>query len=71
MYTFLEMYNLSSKTIVPFCTSGSSGIGSSATNLQSSANDATWLSGQRFSAGVSRSTVTAWINGLALGITAE
>lgn len=67
--TFLESYDLSGKTIVPFCTSGSSGIGSSATNLHSLASSATWLDGQRFSGGSSRSTVEAWVNGLGLTLT--
>ncbi len=64
--TFLECYDLSGKTIVPFCTSGSSGIGSSAANLHSLAGSATWLDGQRFGAGASRSAVEAWVNGLGL-----
>ena len=64
--TFLESYDLSGKTIVPFCTSGSSGIGSSATNLHSLASDATWLDGQRFSGSAARSAVETWVNGLTL-----
>lgn len=64
--TFLESYDLSGKTIVPFCTSGSSGIGSSATNLHSLASDATWLDGQRFSGSAARSAVETWVNGLDL-----
>ena len=64
--TFLESYDLSGKTIVPFCTSGSSGIGSSASNLHSLAGNATWLNGQRFSGGASRSAVESWVNGLGL-----
>ena len=67
--TFLESYDLSGKTIVPFCTSGSSGIGSSATNLHSQANGASWMDGQRFSGGASRSTVESWVNGLGLTLT--
>lgn len=66
LYSFLESYDLSGKTIVPFCTSGSSGVGSSATNLASSAPGATWLSGHRFSASASQSAVTDWVNGLEL-----
>lgn len=62
--TFLESYDLSGKTIVPFCTSGSSGIGSSAANLHSLANNATWLDGQRFSGSASQSVVETWVNGL-------
>lgn len=62
--SFLERYDLSGKTIVPFCTSGSSGIGSSAANLQSLAGNAVWLEGQRFSGSASRSDVETWVNGL-------
>lgn len=64
--TFLESYDLSGKTIVPFCTSGSSGLGSSATNLHGLASNATWLDGQRFSGSASRSTVESWVNELDL-----
>lgn len=71
MYTFVESYDLSGKTVVPFCTSGSSPIGTSATNLSRSASDATWLAGNRFSAGASRESVVNWINGLGLEITAK
>ena len=64
IHTFLESYDFGGKAIVPFCTSGSSGIGSSATNLQALAPDAVWLSGQRFGGGASESTVASWIEGL-------
>lgn len=67
MYTFVEQYNLSGKTIIPFCTSGSSGIGTSATNLQAAdTNQATWLAGRRFSGSAPDSEVTDWISGLGL-----
>ena len=69
--TFVESYDFSGKTIVPFCTSGGSGIGSSATNLQSSASGATWLSGRRFGGGVSQSEIAEWVNGLGLELSAE
>ncbi|MDE7245944.1 MAG: S-layer homology domain-containing protein [Oscillospiraceae bacterium] len=69
IYTFLESYDLGGKTIVPFCTSGSSGIGSSAANLYSLASGATWLDGQRFSGSTSRSAVETWVNGLGLTLT--
>ena len=64
--TFLESYDLSGKTIVPFCTSGSSGIGSSAANIQNLAGTATWLEGQRFSGGASADDVQPWVDGLNL-----
>lgn len=64
--TFLESYDFSGKTIVPFCTSHSSGIGSSDTNLHSLASGANWLAGRRFAGGTTRSTIEDWINGLDL-----
>ena len=67
----LESYDLSGKTIVPFCTSGSSGIGSSARNLHSLTNGANWLDGRRFSGGTSRNTMIEWVNSLDLPVTAN
>lgn len=64
IYTFLESYDLSGKTIVPFCTSSSSGLGSSANHLHSLASGATWLSGKRFFSSPSKSEVEEWVNGL-------
>ena len=66
LYTFVESYDLSGKTIVPFCTSGSSGIGSSAENLSRSAPDAVWLEGRRFGGSTAEETVTDWVSGLDL-----
>jgi flavodoxin len=72
IYTFLESYDFSGKTIVPFCTSGSSPIGSSASNLHSlCSNNTTWLSGSRFASNTSRSEIVKWINGLGLNMTVE
>ncbi len=64
--TFLESYDFSGKTIVPFCTSGSSGIGSSAANLHGIITGADWLDGQRFSGSAGEDDVTAWVDGLDL-----
>ena len=69
--TFLESYDFSGKTIVPFCTSGSSGIGSSAANLHSLTSGANWMDGWRFGGGTSRGTMIEWVNSLELGVTAE
>lgn len=66
--TFLESYDFSGKTIVPFCTSGSSPIGSSAENLRSLAPGADWLEGMRFSGSSDRDTVSDWISSLGLGL---
>ena len=67
--TFLESYDFSGKTIVPFCTSGSSSIGGSVSGLEALTDGATWLDGQRFSGSASRETVSRWVDslGLALG----
>ena len=64
--TFLEAYDFSGKTIVPFCTSSSSGIGSSATNLQDLTAETTWLAGQRFAGSASQAEVANWLNSLNL-----
>ena len=66
IYTFLESYDFTGKTIVPFCTSHSSGIGSSDTNLHPLASGANWFAGRRFASGTSRSTMEEWISGLEL-----
>ena len=61
IYTFLENVDVSGKLIVPFCTSGSSPIGSSATNLHSLASGAEWNTGKRFAAGSSRAEIVQWV----------
>ena len=66
VYTFLESYDLSGKTVVPFCTSGGSGIDGSLAALQALAPDADWLAGQRFSAGASEADVQSWVDNLGL-----
>ncbi|MCD8154536.1 MAG: aldo/keto reductase [Clostridiales bacterium] len=63
--TFLESYDFSDVTIIPFCTSHSSGIGSSAENLHDLCSDTvTWLDGHRFSKDAAESDVAEWINSL-------
>ena len=64
--TFLESYDFAGKTIVPFCTSHSSGIGSSASNLHSLCPDAEWLDGERFGGSATRADIETWLDGLAL-----
>ncbi len=66
MYTFLESYDFNGKTIIPFCTSGSSPIGSSAENMHSLADGANWLEGRRFSGGASDDEVSEWVSSLEL-----
>lgn len=64
--TFVESYDFSGKTIVPFCTSGGSGVGSSATNLEQLTSGAQWLAGQRLNGSDSQDVVMEWINSLGL-----
>ena len=66
--TFMESYDFSGKTIVPFCTSGGSGVGSSASNLEELTSGATWLDGQRLNGSDSQDTVMEWVNGLGLSL---
>lgn len=67
MYTFVESCDLSRKTVIPFCTSGSSGIGTSAKNLQAAdTSQATWLDGRRFAGSSPRSDVENWISELGI-----
>lgn len=68
---FLESYDFSGKTIVPFCTSGSSDIGSSATNLQGLTSDAVWLAGRRFSSNAAHDSILEWLNSLELELSAK
>ena len=62
LYTFIESYDLSNKTILPFCTSGSSPIGSSANNLAKSAPNAKWLEGKRFSSSADKKEISSWLD---------
>ncbi len=64
IYTFLESYDFTGKTIVPFCTSGSSPISGSLSEIQALAGGATWLSGKRFEGDATQNTIRDWIDGL-------
>lgn len=66
--TFIESYDFSGKTIVPFCTSGGSGLGSSATNLEQLTSDSKWIKGQRLNGSDSEDTVMKWVNSLGLDL---
>lgn len=67
--TFLESYDFEDVTIVPFCTSGSSGIDGSLEELRTLASGAVWLDGRRFSGGAAQEEVAAWAEGLDLSQT--
>lgn len=66
IYTFLESYDFSGKTIIPFCTSHSSGIGSSDDNLHSLATNADWKEGRRFASNTTAEKVATWLEELDL-----
>ena len=63
--TFVAGNDFAGKTVVPFCTSGSSGIGGSADGLEELAGSGDWLEGERFSAGAGDEAAD-WASGLEL-----
>lgn len=60
MDTFVESYDFTDKTVIPFCTSISSGIGSSANTLASLAGSGDWMNGQSFGESEDADTVIEW-----------
>ncbi len=66
MSSFVAVNDFTGKTVIPFCTSTSSGIGQSGDLLAELADAGTWLDGQRFSRGSSEADIASWVNGLNL-----
>ena len=64
--TFLESYDFSDKTVIPFCTSGSSGIETSENNISELVTIGNQLEGKRFPAGASKDEVKEWYDTLNL-----
>lgn len=64
--TFVENNDFTGKTVIPFCTSSSSGIGDSGNLLAEMAGTGDWQEGMRFSSRVSEGDVQEWIDGLGL-----
>jgi flavodoxin len=64
MDTFAEKYDFDGITVIPFCTSGGSGVGRSDDNIKANAGSGTWLDGRRFSGDVSEDELQSWIEGL-------
>ena len=64
--TFVKNNDFTSKTVIPFATSSSSGMGQSGSLLTDMAGTGEWQEGQRFSSGVSSDDVQSWVNGLGL-----
>ena len=63
---FVEANDFSGKTVIPFCTSSSSGLGESGQLLADMAGTGDWQEGQRFSSGVSEEDVQSWVEELGL-----
>ena len=64
--TFVKNNDFTGKTVIPFATSSSSGMGQSSSLLADMAGTGEWQEGQRFSSGVSSDDVQSWVNGLGL-----
>ena len=62
--TFAESYDFTGITVIPFCTSGGSGIGRSGSNMEALAGTGTWLDGARHSGSISEEDLRSWIDGL-------
>lgn len=63
---FVEANDFSGKTVIPFCTSSSSGLGESGQLLADMAGTGDWQEGQRFRSGASQEDVQSWVEGLGL-----
>lgn len=64
--TFVEANDFTGKTVIPFCTSSSSGLGQSGELLAEMAGTGDWLEGQRFRSSASQEDVTEWVDSLGL-----
>lgn len=64
--TFLESADFSEKTLIPFATSGGSGLGETVAKLKPSAPNATWGSGNMLNGRLSAEAIAAWIAGLGI-----
>lgn len=63
---FVQNNDFTGKTVIPFCTSASSGIGDSGELLAEMAGTGDWLDGERFSSNVSEDDVKTWLDSLEL-----
>ena len=64
---FIEANDFTGKTVIPFATSSSSGLGESGELLAEMAGTGNWQEGMRFRSGVSADDVTGWVEELELG----
>ncbi len=63
---FIKANDFTGKTVIPFCTSSSSGLGESGELLEEMAGTGEWMEGERFRSGASEETVRSWVEGLGL-----
>lgn len=63
---FVKDNDFSGKTVIPFCTASSSGIGDSGNLLEDMVGTGDWKDGERFYGGTSESDIRSWIDGLGL-----
>lgn len=63
--SFLDTYDFSGKVVIPFCTSGSSGIGTAQTELQSTYSSIKWKNGARLN-GYTNDQLKTWLAGLGI-----
>lgn len=62
--TFVKINDFNGKTVIPFCTSASSGLGQSGDLLKQEATGGNWKEGHRFSSNASSSDIKTWTDGL-------
>lgn len=62
IFTLLDEYDFSNKTVIPFCTSGSTSITASAKELKNYNNKIKWKTGKRFTSDISNEDIKKWSN---------
>ena len=62
--TFVKANDFTGKTVIPFCTSGSSDIGESGTQLAALAGTGDWQTGKRFASAITQQEITDWVKTL-------
>ena len=62
--SFIDNTNLDGKTVIPFCTSGSSGISTSESTLKTYKNNIKWIEGKRFSSSTTKDEASNWVRSL-------
>lgn len=67
VFSFLDTYSIKGKTVIPFITSGSSGISSAASELQSTYPDISWKTGDRLN-GKSSAQLKSWLGSLGIKV---